>query len=377
MLAGYRRRMSGWVDRGQGGISGQASSTPVPFGNYRSSRRCGRCSGRAAVVRLQRRRRDCRHDREWRRRRVERPTGGDGHHHADGRARPRSDHHRPTERNRRRCIARRRRCDKSNLRVRVDAHRTIRWQRVSDVRHCPSPAQVLAAVRASGVPLVVEDGWDAEWDLPSRQSDWHPIGVMLHHTGSSAPGDAPTLQFLLDYESTMVLTDYDGLAGGKRGANFLIGRDGTVYLLRATRGPHAGIGGPMNLGGDEIASDNANGGSTASRSKARAVRGRVPDRRLHRRVRGGAGGVHRQGFRGAPRAGGSGFGPPHRPQGVGRGQAGQAGLGGRLGGDVPRAGSNPAGSLSPRRHYPNRANAKQCAPSGPNPATNGAHCLAF
>lgn len=106
---------------------------------------------------------------------------------------------------------------------------------------------------------MVEDGWDAEWDLPSRQSDWHPIGVMLHHTGSSAPGDAPTLQFLLDYESTMVLTDYDGLAGGKRGANFLIGRDGTVYLLRATRGPHAGIGGPMNLGGDEIASDNANG----------------------------------------------------------------------------------------------------------------------
>lgn len=123
----------------------------------------------------------------------------------------------------------------------------------------PTPQQVLAAAQAAGVPLVVEDGWDAEWDLPSRQADWHPIGVMLHHTGSSAPGSAPSLQFLLDYQSTMVLTDYDGLAGGGRGANFLVGRDGMVYLLRATRGPHAGIGGPMNLAGDEIASDNANG----------------------------------------------------------------------------------------------------------------------
>ncbi len=123
----------------------------------------------------------------------------------------------------------------------------------------PTPQQVLAAAQAAGVPLIVEDGWDAEWDLPSRQADWHPIGVMLHHTGSSAPGSAPSLQFLLDYQSTMVLTDYDGLAGGGRGANFLVGRDGTVYLLRATRGPHAGVGGPMNLAGDEIASDNANG----------------------------------------------------------------------------------------------------------------------
>ena len=123
----------------------------------------------------------------------------------------------------------------------------------------PTPQQVLAAAQAAGVPLIVEDGWDAEWDLPSRQADWHPVGVMLHHTGSSAPGSAPSLQFLLDYQSTMVLTDYDGLAGGGRGANFLVGRDGTVYLLRATRGPHAGIGGPMNLAGDEIASDNANG----------------------------------------------------------------------------------------------------------------------
>jgi hypothetical protein len=118
---------------------------------------------------------------------------------------------------------------------------------------------VLAAAQSAGVPLVVEAGWDSEWDLPSRQADWQPIGVMLHHTGTATPGSAPTRQFLLDYQSTMVLTDYDGLAGGGRGANFLVGRDGTVYLLRATRGPHAGIGGPMNLAGDQIASDNANG----------------------------------------------------------------------------------------------------------------------
>lgn len=123
----------------------------------------------------------------------------------------------------------------------------------------PAPAQVVAALQGAGVPLVVVDGWDAEWDLPSRQADWQPIGVMLHHTGTATPGSAPSLDFLTNYTSTMVLTDYDGLAGGQRGANVLIGRDGTVYLIRATRGPHAGIGGPMTLGGDTIPSDNANG----------------------------------------------------------------------------------------------------------------------
>lgn len=123
----------------------------------------------------------------------------------------------------------------------------------------PTPQQVLQAVQRTGVPLVVEDGWDQEWDLPSRQSDWFPIGVMLHHTAANQPGIAPSRQFLLDYQSTMVLTDYDGLAGGGRGCNVLIGRDGTVYLMRATRGPHAGIGGPMMLGADELPSDNANG----------------------------------------------------------------------------------------------------------------------
>jgi hypothetical protein len=123
----------------------------------------------------------------------------------------------------------------------------------------PSPQEVLLAVQQAGVPLVVEDGWDQEWDLPSRQADWQPIGVMLHHTAAALPGVAPSRQFLLDYQSTMVLTDYDGLAGGGRGCNFLIGRDGTVYLMRATRGPHAGIGGPMTLGSDQLPSDNANG----------------------------------------------------------------------------------------------------------------------
>lgn len=123
----------------------------------------------------------------------------------------------------------------------------------------PTPAQVLAALQASGVRLVPVEGWDEEWDLPSRQADWHPVGVMLHHTGTAAAGDAPTLQFLTDYESTMTLSEYDGLAGGKRGAALLVGREGTVYLLRATRGPHAGIGGPMAVGSDTIPEDDANG----------------------------------------------------------------------------------------------------------------------
>lgn len=123
----------------------------------------------------------------------------------------------------------------------------------------PTPEQVLAAAKSSGVKLVVEPGWNEEWDLPSRQSDWQPVGVMLHHTGTATAGDAPTRQFLLDYESTLPLDRYDGVAGGKRGCAFLVGRDGTVYFMRATRGPQAGTGGPMVLGKDSIPADNANG----------------------------------------------------------------------------------------------------------------------
>ena len=123
----------------------------------------------------------------------------------------------------------------------------------------PTPADVLAAVQASGVNLVVEEGWDQEWDLPSRQSDWKPVGVMLHHTGTDVPGNAPSREFLLTFDQPLTLTRYDGLQGGTRGANFLVGRDGTVYFMRATRGPHAGTGGPMTIGNDVIEADNGNG----------------------------------------------------------------------------------------------------------------------
>lgn len=123
----------------------------------------------------------------------------------------------------------------------------------------PTPADVLAAVQAAGVNLVVEDGWDEEWDLPSRQSDWKPVGVLLHHTGTDVPGNAPSRDFLLSFDQPLTLTRYDGLQGGTRGANFLVGRDGTVFFMRATRGPHAGTGGPMTLGNDVIEADNGNG----------------------------------------------------------------------------------------------------------------------
>ena len=123
----------------------------------------------------------------------------------------------------------------------------------------PTPAAVLAALRASGVKLVVEEGWDQQWDLPSRQADWHPVGVMLHHTGAAVEGNAPSREFLLNFDQPLELTRYDGLTGGSRGANLLIGRDGTVYLMRTTRGPHAGTGGPMTLGTDVVPADNGNG----------------------------------------------------------------------------------------------------------------------
>ena len=130
---------------------------------------------------------------------------------------------------------------------------------VPHAKGVPTPNQVLAAVRASGVKLVVEPGWNLEWDLPSRRADWRPIGVMLHHTGTAVPGNAPSRQFLLDYRSPASLPSYDGLTGGRRGCHFLIGRDGTVYFMRATRGPHAGQGPGMKVGGDTVTADNGNG----------------------------------------------------------------------------------------------------------------------
>ncbi len=130
---------------------------------------------------------------------------------------------------------------------------------VPHAKGVPTANQVLAALRASGVKLVVEPGWNLEWDLPNRRADWRPIGVMLHHTGAGVPGNAPSRQFLLDYRSPSRLTRYDGLTGGRRGCHFLIGRDGTVYFMRATRGPHAGTGGPMQVGRDTVTADNGNG----------------------------------------------------------------------------------------------------------------------
>ena len=136
---------------------------------------------------------------------------------------------------------------------------TVPTAATSLMAYPPTPADVLAAVQASGVNLVVEEGWDQEWDLPSRQSDWKPVGVMLHHTGTDVPGNAPSREFLLTFDQPLTLTRYDGLQGGTRGANFLVGRDGTVYFMRATRGPHAGTGGPMTIGNDVIEADNGNG----------------------------------------------------------------------------------------------------------------------
>ncbi len=114
----------------------------------------------------------------------------------------------------------------------------------------PSPAQVLAAVKASGVHLVLEGGWDAlnicGWVTPNL---WHPIGVVLHHTANSgAPGNSPSLGWVL----------HPGSLAPVRACHFLVARDGTVHLITAEGCYHAGGGGPLAVDGFTVPQDMGN-----------------------------------------------------------------------------------------------------------------------
>lgn len=112
----------------------------------------------------------------------------------------------------------------------------------------PTPAQVLAAVKRSGVKYELCDGWDD----PANAADgiWAPAYVIQHHTANGgATGNNPSLNWVLHNEYHPI-----------RACHFLIGRDGTVFVVYALKCYHAGKGGPGHWGdGPAVQVDSMNG----------------------------------------------------------------------------------------------------------------------
>lgn len=114
----------------------------------------------------------------------------------------------------------------------------------------PTPTQVLAAVKRSGVRYELTPGWDD----PKIAADgvWEPAYVIQHHTANGgAAGNAPSLNWVLHNEYHPI-----------RACHFLIGRDGLVHVVYALKCYHAGKGGPGSWGdGPHVAQDSMNGRS--------------------------------------------------------------------------------------------------------------------
>ncbi len=112
----------------------------------------------------------------------------------------------------------------------------------------PSTSQVLAAVKATGSRFVLENGWDSSANA-SKQSPWDPHYVILHHTANSgAGGNNPSLNWVMNNQYHPV-----------RACNFLIGRDGTIFVIMGLACYHAGDGGPGRWGnGPEVSKGTMN-----------------------------------------------------------------------------------------------------------------------
>lgn len=84
------------------------------------------------------------------------------------------------------------------------------------------------ALRAAGIAVEEQPGWKTRgrpWNSPIR-------GVIWHHTAGSRSGNAPSLR--------LVTEGRPDLAGPL--SQFVLGRDGTWYVVAAGRSNHAGAG---------------------------------------------------------------------------------------------------------------------------------------
>ena len=111
----------------------------------------------------------------------------------------------------------------------------------------PTPAQVLAAVKKSGVTYQLMPGWDSP--AIAAPGVWAPDYVILHHTANGgASGNNPSLGWVIHDNYAPI-----------RACHFLVGRDGRVFVIYALACYHAGAGGPGKWGnGQEVPKDTMN-----------------------------------------------------------------------------------------------------------------------
>lgn len=111
----------------------------------------------------------------------------------------------------------------------------------------PTPAQVRHALVDAGLTVQLVPGWD-DPGIGKYGTRWQPSGVVLHHTANSgAPGDAPSLAWVVKNQYAPV-----------RACHLLIGRSGLVYLVYALGCYNAGAGGPLKVAGTVIPRDVGN-----------------------------------------------------------------------------------------------------------------------
>lgn len=113
----------------------------------------------------------------------------------------------------------------------------------------PNPSQLLEVIKASGVKYDLVDNWDSPGHA-GKQTPWAPQYLILHHTANGgADGNAPSLARVSKNSPYYPVPL----------CNFLVGRDGLVYVVSAFCSYHAGLGGPGKWGdGPLVASGDMN-----------------------------------------------------------------------------------------------------------------------
>lgn len=97
------------------------------------------------------------------------------------------------------------------------------------------PANLPRLLREAGLTVVEIDGWQTR-GRPASTGAFAPVGVLNHHTGSSAK--LWTKSKRLAYAKWMFITGLSDLPAPL--CQLALGRDGTVYLGAAGRANHAG-----------------------------------------------------------------------------------------------------------------------------------------
>lgn len=86
-------------------------------------------------------------------------------------------------------------------------------------------------LRKWGLNVREESGWQTR----SATGSFTPLAVMVHHTATAGPANAPSLGIVRDGRT--------GIPGPL--SQFLLARDGTVHVISGNRANHAGYGGPI------------------------------------------------------------------------------------------------------------------------------------